>query len=290
MKRYIVGLVLGLAAHVAVADAVVSDAAQGAVVAVGEAAPLPAGVITEQHPLKKAYVEKAGTGALLFRPSENMPEIVHEDMLRGAAENGKTPEMVSQFIGYLPKLTVLPCAKGCEGADYEAAVKSFLKGYQGNGKHFKERGEMKVQVRWFHHRPWYLRHVPYGEDIFGVSFIMEGKLVSLGRSSGIGIGVTTKNLASPLGARLAAELAFTAGLGLKPTFLREMEEGTVRKVAVAMGEFDSAVTSALGSENVRSRIEPVPAGDEYKALLPAVDGILPGEIAPISAVRYYFGL
>ncbi|WP_230370328.1 hypothetical protein [Paludibacterium denitrificans] len=213
-----------------------------------------------------------------------MPDVVNEALLKTMANTGKLPKKAAELIGYLPKLKVLPCARGCEGDDYEKAVKEFIKGYNGDGKRFKLRGEMIVQVRWYNTRPRYQRGLPYGEDRFGVSFIMEGKLVSLGRSSGIGSDTTAPELAKYLGARLGAELGLAAGIGLKPSFLLKAEPGMLTDVGAVMGKINRTVVSALGSEDVTSRIEPVT--DANKQLLPAIDGIQPGEIDPINEVRY----
>ena len=56
-----------------------------------------------------------------------------------------------------------------------------------------------------------MRKLPYGADVFGVSFLLEGKLVSLGKKSGVGVSVSSYELAREIGARLATELAFTLG-------------------------------------------------------------------------------
>lgn len=247
------------------------------------AAGLPDGVTTEQHPLKQAFIARSSWAPALFRPNENMPEIVHEDLIRGATEAGKAPGKISQMAGYLPRLKVLPCEKGCEGKDYERAVAEFIKGYRGNGKHFTERGEMIVQVRWFHARPFYMRSLPYSADLFGVSFILEGKLVSLGRDSGAGVSVKAHELARDIGARLAFELAFTLGMGVQPSYVApsaRVQGGFAGKVIAT----DQAIDGVLGIEDVHPRIEP--ATEAHAALLPAIDGIRPGEIAPITETIY----
>lgn len=247
-------------------------------------APLPDGVITEKNPLKLAVMAKAGTKPAYFRASPNMPDIVNEDILRGMSETGKAPDKASQLIGYMPKLKVLPCAKGCEGRDYERAVAAFVKGYRGDGKYFQERGEMIVQVRWFNVRPWYMKSVPYSADVFGVSFILEGKLVSLGKKSGVGTHITADDLARDIGARMAAELAYTLGMGVRPPLLVPMEKGALHGMGDAVMATGAKVDGALGVEDVRSRIEP--ATEANANLLPAIDGIKPGEIEPISEMRY----
>ncbi|KVP75136.1 hypothetical protein WJ93_06895 [Burkholderia ubonensis] len=244
---------------------------------------LPDGVTTEKNPLKQEFLAKSSSKPALFRPSENMPEIVNEDVLRGMSESGKTPGKSSDFIGYMPKLKVLPCAKGCEGKDYDRAVAEFIKGYRGNGKHFQERGEMIVQVRWYNTRPFLMRQLPYSADVFGVSFMLEGKVVSLGNKSGVGMSISSYELAKDIGARLATELAFTLGMGVKPTYLSTTNNasGGVGGAIMATG---AKVDGLLGVEDVRSRIEP--ATEANNNLLPAIDGIKPNEVEPISEMHY----
>lgn len=271
-KRIALGLVFGLALSAA-AHAVPAD----------KGVAMPEGVTTEQNPQKQQFIEKAASKAALFRPSDNMPEVVNADVIRGMAETGKQASGGSQFIGYLPKLKVLPCAEGCEGADYDRAVKEFVDAFS-NRKHFKERGEMIVQVRWFNQRPFLQRQLPYGADIFGVSFLLEGKLVSLGKKSGVGTSIKARELAKDLGSRLGMELAFTLGMGVRPTFLDPMNEGAAAGMANGIMAAGTAVDGALGVENVRSRIEPATA-ENSKGLL-GIDGIEPGEVAPIDKMQY----
>lgn len=294
LKRKIVGLglVIGLMAVGAMAQEVSNEVKVESAAAVAPAADvaskpdsagLPEGVTTEKNPLKQAFLAKAKSQPALFRPSPNMPEVVNEDLLRGMSESGKAAGKSSQFIGYMPKLVVLPCAKGCEGRDYERAVKEFIKGYRGDGKYFQERGEMIVQVRWYNTRPFLQRQLPYGSDLFGVSFMLEGKVVSLGKKSGVGKSISSYELASDIGARLAMELAYTMGMGVKPTFLLPgigRDDGLAGKVMGA----GAAVDGMLGVEDIRSRIEP--ATEANANLMPAIDGIKPGEIAPIAQMYY----
>lgn len=300
MKRYVVGMVLGLSALCAMAQEVSNEvkpavtapseaAAQpaapaAATTAAADAPVLPEGVVTEKNPLKLALLNKSGAHPAYFRINDNLPEVTNEDVLRGMSETGKAPSSASNFIGYIPKLKVLPCAKGCEGKDYERAVAALIKGYRGDGNYFKERGEMLVQVRWFNARPWYMKSVPYTADVFGVSFIMEGKLVSLGKTSGVGTKVTTDDLAQSIGARLASVMTYSLGMGVRPTFLVPMNNDAFHGAAGAVMEAGAKVDNMLGVEDVRSRIEP--ATEANANLLPAVDGIKPGEIEPIAEVRY----
>ncbi len=295
MKKHIIGLILGALALTVGAQETAAPAASAAASAAETSTPvgsvsapaesaLPDGVVTETHPLKRAYLDKNKSTLAVFRPNPSMPEVTNEDLLRGMSETGKTPGKASQVIGYLPKLKVLPCAKGCSGSDYERAVAEFIKGYRGEGKHFEERGEMVVQVRWFNVRPFLMRQLPYGADLFGVSFILEGKLVSLGRSSGVGISVGAHELARDMGAQLAVNLAYNMGMGARASFLTTLDPTALGGLADGLSAVNTKVSGALGVEDVRSRIEPVT--DAHKQLLPAIDGINPGEVKPVSEVRY----
>lgn len=297
MKRYVVGLILGLSALGAMAqeasnEVKVEQAVQveqpAAAVAVApapsaEAAALPAGVVTEQNPLKKEYLVKAKLKPAVFRPSPNMPEITNEVLLRGMVDSGKAPGKVSSVIGYMPKLKVLPCATGCEGSDYERAVKEFIKGYRGDGKSFEERGEMIVQVRWFKVRPFLMVQMPYGADEFGVSFMLEGKVVTLGKNSGVGKTIYARELARDIGARLAVDLAYSMGAGGRSNILLAAEalEGNF---ATGVSNVHTGVNGALGVTDTRSRIEPATA--QHANLLPAIDGIGPNEIEPLKQMYY----
>jgi hypothetical protein len=247
---------------------------------------LPVGVTTEKNPLKVAFMAKSSAKPALFRPNQNMPEITNEDLLRGYAENGKaTGRNVSSLIGYMPKLKVLPCPVDCQGSDYEKAVAAFIDGYEGEGNHFQHRGEMIVQVRWFHQRPWYQHAVPYGADTFGVEFMLEGKVISLGKHTVVGGkgSVDSADLAHDIGARMAAELAFTLGMGVKPSYIYSAND-LGKGVVGALSAVNTTIGSVLGVEDVRPRIEP--ATDANSNLLPAIDGIQPNEIEPITESHF----
>jgi hypothetical protein len=247
---------------------------------------LPPGVTTEQNPMKVAFMARSLAKPAFFRPNQNMPEITNEDLLRGYAENGKASgRNVNSLIGYMPKLKVLPCPVDCNGSDYDKAVAAFIDGYEGEGNHFQHRGEMIVQVRWFHQRPWYQHAVPYGADIFGVEFMLEGKVISLGKHTVVaGKGtVDSADLARDIGARMAAELAFTLGMGVKPSYIYSAND-LGQGVAGALSAVNTTIDGVLGVEDVRPRIEP--ATDANNNLLPAIDGIQPNEIEPITGSRF----
>lgn len=251
---------------------------------------LPDGVVTESHPLKKALVTENSSLAL-FRPNPSMPEITHEGYLRGMTESNSAPDQAAgnakaqkgQVLGYLPKLKVLPCEVGCKGKKYEEAVREFIKGYRGDGL-FQERGELIVQVRWFNTRSFFMVQMPYSADQFGVSFILEGKLVSVGLNSGVGATIYADELAHDLGARLAMDLAFTMGLGKRSTLLNPYNGQIYGGVPDAIVRTNVAVQGVLGVDDMRSRMEP--ATEAHQHLLPAIDGIQPGEVNPISERVY----
>ena len=143
MKRYASSLLLGLASLERSGTRSAEEGNVAAAPATAEAN-LPEGVTTER--IRSSRLTRQGSvEASAVPPSENMPQVVNEDLLRDMSESGKAPGNASEFVGYLPKLKVLPCAQGCEGKDYARAVAEFIKGYRGNGRSFKERGEMIVQ-------------------------------------------------------------------------------------------------------------------------------------------------
>lgn len=249
---------------------------------------LPDGVVTESHPLKRALITEKSSLAL-FRPNPNMPEVTHEGFLRGMTEANSAPDRAAgtaksskaTMLGYMPKLKVLPCAVGCKGSKYDEAVSEFIKGYRGAGV-FQERGELIVQVRWFNVRPFLMRQMPYSADQFGVSMMLEGKLLSFGLSSGVGVSVDAAELASELGARLAADLAFTMGLGKRSTLLNPYNSQVLGGVPDAIIRTSKSVKAFLGDDDMSSRMEP--ATEAHQHLLPAIDGIQPGEVNPITEV------
>jgi hypothetical protein len=293
VKRCAIGSILGLMVLNAMAQGVSSagkddsvtpvNATVSATIAPADAVALPVGVTTEKNPLKQAYIWNGKNTPAVFRPNPNMPEIVNEHVLREVVESGKEPSNPSQFMGYIPKLKVLPCAKGCEGSDYEKAVKALVNGFRADKKMYQERGEMIVQVRWFNVRPFLQRQLPYGADLFGISFMLEGKVVSMGKSSGVGKSVRAHELARNIGARLAFELAYSLGLGVKPPFLVP-GEGRDTGVSAKFMNASASLNGALGVEDVRPRIEP--ATEAHASLLPAIDGIGPNEIEPITQTYY----
>lgn len=289
MKCRIIGLGLYLMVAGVMAQEALSAAQNESVIApvdgllaAASAGTLPEGVTTEQNPFKQKYINNGHHVAAKFRPSPNMPEIVNAVVIEGLARTGKQPSEVSQFMGYMPKVKVLPCAKGCEGREYDKAVKEFIKGFTTESEGWKQRGEMIVQVRWFHVRPFLQRQLPYGADVFGVSFMLEGKVISMGRTSGVGKSISAHELAANIGGRIATELAFSLGLGTKPPML--LPEGRDEGVSAKFMNASASLHEAMGVEDVRPRIEP--ATEAHAALLPAIDGIQPNEIEPLDRMYY----
>lgn len=304
MNKFIIAMLGSLALTAAAQDAPVTPESTAATLSTAAAVPaeaapvnslaalaqvkLPDGVVTDSHPLKRALVTPKSSLAL-FRPSPNMPEVTHEGFLRGMTETNSTPDRAagaaksnkSPVLGYLPKLKVLPCAVGCKGSKYDEAVSAFIKGYRGAGV-FQDRGELIVQVRWFNVRPFLMRQMPYSADQFGVSMMLEGKLVSFGLSSGVGKSVDAAELASDLGARLAVDLAFTMGLGKRSTLLNPYNSQVLGGVPDAIIRTSKSVKAFLGDDDMSSRMEP--ATEAHQHLLPAIDGIQPGEVNPITEV------
>lgn len=295
MKFHGIGCILGLMVLSAGAQEVPAepngettspvDPAITASPAIVDAAALPEGVVTEQNPLKVQYLKTSRSVPAVFRPNPSMPEFVNQTLLDGLAKTGKEPKdpkKISQFMGYMPKLKIIPCAKGCEGREYEKAVKQFIKGYTAESGAWKERGEMIVQVRWFNARPFIQRQLPYGADIFGVSFMLEGKVISMGRDSGVGKSISAHELAANIGGRIAVELSMSLGLGAKPPML--LAEGRDVGLTAKFMNATSTIDGMLGVEDVRPRIEP--ATEAHAVLMPAIDGIKPNEVAPLDKMYY----
>lgn len=251
---------------------------------------LPDGVMNDPSPLKQKYLAQTTLEKMLFRPSINMPEVTNKGYIDGLVDSETATDSPDPFLGYIPKLKVLPCAKGCEGDDYEEAVRYFKEGYHsrkdtGKGQVLKERGELIVQVRWFNRRSFLGRQMLLSADWFGVSFLLEGKLISMGSSGNLKVN----QIAKTLGGRLVSELVLAVGMGVKPTYLHERSDaGTLANAANALSTGITAFNAALGTEDVRSRVEP--ATEANNNLLPAIDGILPGEIEPITEIKYFNGL
>ncbi len=213
----------------------------------------------------------------IYRPGPNMPE-ASPQLLRDQMSKTATTD----FLGYMPRVRVTGCPQ-CKGSDFSKIMKSFLKGLgsytDGPGK-IEYRGELPIEIRWFNIGSSFL---PTSTSQFGISYVYEGKLISMGRSTAVGKASDIYQQAEDLGVRLGYDLLFRIGVGLKPYTLMSLDaNGTsMRKASLALGAGLTHVHTALGGVDARSRIEPVDPA-RHAHLLPAIDGINPGEVRPIT--------
>lgn len=258
-----------------------------AVERVPSASPDANGLTVVTHPGKQAII-KATPGAqfMVYRVNPSMPEITNEDFIRGRVQDGRVPDLKGIVLGYLPYLNVLPCAVICKGQDYVDAAKAFFAGYNNAfaKSGYRGRGVLPVRVRWFKRRSFIERVNPLAVDVFGISFVLEGKLVSVGvRTSGSGGSVG--EVAYALGNQLALSMSGSVAMGSKPGYL----DG--KSYSAIGGAVNSALDPArnlqqlLGVDDVRLRLEPATT-ENSAGLLPAIDGVLPGEVLPIAEVVF----
>lgn len=231
---------------------------------------------------------------LKYRPSDNMPEITSEALITGVGDRGTVARMNAgiERIGVIPRLNVLPCDTGCVGnPDYEKAVRGFIDNYESAARqgHYDFRGTMTVKVRWFKQRGFLERKVPIpgNRDVFSISFPLEGKLVTLSRqSTEAPMDALTTEVSGLLGGMLSLQM----GIGVKPSplqaLLPDRERTWMAALSSGLAPINRALDMIFGAENRRSRIEPMTEAD--KVLLPAVDGIEPNEIEPLSAPVFLF--
>ncbi|HDR9103305.1 TPA: hypothetical protein QDB04_000023 [Burkholderia vietnamiensis] len=317
MKKYLVGVVLGLVvmgacaqtvssadassdvaakAGTAAADvtgqpvgasgASVSDAAMDAA-AMQPAAPastnrtgLPPGVITEQNPLKLAIIEQRGAKKAYYRPNVNMPDLSNEDALRGTLSAGKSEAQArGELLGYMPKLRVLPCVDGCDGSAYDKAVAALVAGYRGTMPNIAYRGEMVVRVSRFHHLSFLASMVPTFNESISIQFVMQGRLVTLSKAAMDNHGSAT-DLAEQLGAALGTQVLMQLGLGITPGVTIPESKNALHAVSSSVLKVGGAILSAVGTDSAHSTVGPVTEGDV--ALLPAIDGIGPNEVDPLT--------
>ncbi|TIC80306.1 hypothetical protein [Crenobacter intestini] len=250
---------------------------------------IPEGAVRTTNPL---IVEPLGQfkdiALMVYRQNPNKPEVVSDDFIRGVASNEDAKKYASgeKIIAYLPTVKILPCAQGCSGEDYEEAANAFKNQFNtfANPKHesnknFKPRGEFVVQVSTYKRRSFLERRLPLGEDAFGVSFALEGKLVTL--TMGSGNEGTVDEVAQSLASKLMFDLIQTVGLGIRPWFVqpaKEVQSETAKVVVTALDGVSTGLSKlgyAMGGEYV------APLGPEHSALLPAMDGILPNEVLPV---------
>jgi hypothetical protein len=239
-------------------------------------------ILVTTHPEIRAKYAGHEDLLLKFRASENLPEVINESLLGGpaSANTGK--------IGTKPRLTVLPCDIGCSGnSDYDKAVNSFLTSYAKSvvDGAYEFRGSMTVKVRWFKQRSYFERQLPIpgNQDTFAISFPLEGKLITLSARDG-GDRSAMDALTTSVSGLLSIQLVLQAGIGVKPSPLQALlptaELSWLNKFDNAVAPQLTAFITMLGGKDYRSRIEPMTAADNV--LLPAVDGIEPNEIDPIT--------
>ena len=240
------------------------------------------------HP--KVLEQVSGHEALLlkFRPNENLPEVTNEELLQGYADKDAVARLKKSTVkvGTLPRLKLLPCDEGCDTDDYRKAEKMFLAKYDkavANG-HFTYRGTMTAKVRWYKVKSYIARKlsVPVS-DVFAISFPIEGKLYTLSTWQ-MGKDYDVDSLTTKAAARLFLMMFNQVGLGIKPASLQrllpETERNFLTRFSDATAGASLAFDSLLGQEDTRSRLEPMTEADN--ALLPAIDGILPNEVDPLT--------
>ncbi|MFZ5529242.1 MAG: hypothetical protein ACOZE7_21545 [Pseudomonadota bacterium] len=242
---------------------------------------IPAGAMVRTDDTSLAYFAAAKAtipnDLAIYRPGPNMPE-ASPQLLRDQITKTSTTD----FLGYMPRLRVTGCAQ-CKGSDFSKIMKHFLKGLgsytDGPGK-VEYRGELPIEIRWFNIGSSFL---PTSTSQFGISYVYEGKLISMGRSTAVGSASDIYKKAEDLGLRLGYELLFRIGAGLKPQTLMFLDahDTSLRKANLALGAGLTHIHTALGGVDARSRIEPVDPA-RHAHLLPAIDGIQPGEVRPIT--------
>jgi hypothetical protein len=254
---------------------------------VPSASPEANGLTVVTHPGKQAVIKGTpGMQFMVYRVNPSMPEITNEDLIRGRVQNGRIPDLKGLVLGYLPMLSVRPCAVGCKGPDYVNAATAFLVGYGSAWKSgYQPRGVLPVRVRWYKRRSFIERVNPLAVDEFGISFVLEGKLVSVGVQTSTGSGGSVGEVAYALGNQLALSMSGAVAMGAKPGYL----DGTSHNALV--GAVGSVLDKAhnfeqmLGVSDVRLRLEPVTTENSV-GILPAIDGVLPGEVLPITEVVF----
>jgi hypothetical protein len=313
MRKYLVGVALGMMAMGSYAQAVstadaASEVAVNAVGAAGAVAGqpvmaasdadvdpaalvpaqpasthrtgLPPGVITEQNPLKLAIIEQRGARKAYYRPNENMPDLSNEDALRGKLSDGKTEAQArGEVIGYMPRLRVIPCSDGCDGSAYDKAVAALVSGYRGTMPNIAYRGEMLVRVSRFHHLSFLSSMVPTFNESISIQFVMQGRLVTLSKAAMDNHGSAT-DLAEQLGSTLGTQVLLQLGVGIAPGVTIPEQNTGLHSATHSVLKVTGAILGAIGTDTARSTVGPVPEGDV--SLLPAIDGIGPNEVDPLT--------
>lgn len=215
----------------------------------------------------------------VFRTSLNMPELSTAFLADQITEKTTT-----DFLGYMPKLKITHCDE-CNGRAFNRVMERFLKGYAsygtGDGK-VEYRGVMPIHIRFFDMASMLN---PMGTSAFGVSFVYEGKLITLGRQVGGKDAIYSH--AEALGERLAHEVLMRIGAGLRPQSLVYLDnkDSNSRQVTLALGKTLTGLNVLTGGIDARSRVEPVDM-EKFGHLMPAIDGIKPGEVRPVAEMIY----
>lgn len=248
------------------------------------------------HPRIREFVSGHEGVLLKFRPNENLPEITSEELLQGYGSKEVMDRLNKGVdkVGTLPKLKLIPCDVGCDTDEYKAAAREFLTRYHKaveNG-HFTYRGTMRVKVRWFNVKSWMARSLSLPvDDVFAISFPIEGKLFTLSTTQS-GKDLKIHDLIARSAGRFFLMMVGEIGLGMKPTPLQWMLPDTERSFLRKFNDATAPAAQFLGKlmlkEDKRSRLEPMTEADEE--LLPAIDGINPNEIDPITEPVLFNGL
>lgn len=256
--------------------------------------------LTENQPLaERPVVQTNRTGVLnayaeqpwrlmKFRPNINLPELVDAQIVNNTP-NLDINKINAQFnnnerlIFTLPRLSIIPCDDGCVGnKDYEKAVQAFIKSYSPvkSDKGVAPRGVMKVKVRWFNQRSYLQKANPlsFAQDVFAIQFPIEGNLVtisssSFGKSSDINDNI--EKVANSFNIAVVLPITY----GLRNSFSMALDPSYDPSVMQKFGDFVAptvrGLQKALGQNDYLSRIEPMTPDNP---LLPAIDGIQPGEL------------
>lgn len=249
-------------------------------------------VVQTNHPaVLNAYAGQPWR-LMKFRPNINLPEMVDVDVINNnpTLDINKANAQFNnneRLIFTLPRLNIIPCDEGCIGnMDYEKAVQAFIKSYSSldSGKGVAPRGVMKVKVRWFNQRGYLQKVNPLSlaQDVFAIQFPIEGNLVTISASSfgtSSDINKNVEKVANNF--KIAVVLPVTYGLrnnvsmALDPSY----DPSAMQKAGGLVAPVVRGLQKVLGQTDYSSRIEPMAADNP---LLPAIDGIKPGELVKLN--------
>jgi hypothetical protein len=241
---------------------------------------LPPGIITEQNSLKLAIIEQQGAKKAYYRPNESMPDLSNEDALRGRLSSGRTQEQARrELVGYMPRLRIIPCSDNCNSSAYDEAAAALIKGYRGTMPNVAERGEMIVRISHFHHLSFLASMVPTFNESISIQFVLQGRLVTLDKAAMDNHGSAT-DMAEQLGALLGTQVLMQLGVGIAPSVTIPASKTALNSAKHSVLKVGSSILNVVGTDSAHSTIGPVPDGDI--SLLPAIDGIGPNEIEPLT--------